>query len=270
MSLGEKIMSLRESRGLTLAEFADAVGVSEQAVSEWENGGVCPDREQLVGISRFFGITPSYLLDKPQGGSEVAYASSSAQNKQAQAGHKMLGVCTDCGNMVYSGQEYSVSPKLVCKRCAQSKQEDAARIEREDKEMLLRRRNKGLIVGGVVTSVFLLLDVIGLVQNKEGIGDLILGSIVTTVLLFTFVSQLFYRGVITSICLTGCKMLGDIGVIFTLDLDGILFLIGFKIVWFLIRLLFFFLTVIFFALIAFIVSPFTFIPATIRISKGID
>jgi transcriptional regulator with XRE-family HTH domain len=38
MSLGTKFMSLRESLGLTQRQIADAVGVTDQTVSNWERG----------------------------------------------------------------------------------------------------------------------------------------------------------------------------------------------------------------------------------------
>ncbi|MFN6475310.1 helix-turn-helix transcriptional regulator [Nostoc sp. DedQUE07] len=38
MSLGENFMTLRESLGLTQKQIADAVGVTDQTVSNWERG----------------------------------------------------------------------------------------------------------------------------------------------------------------------------------------------------------------------------------------
>lgn len=38
MTLGEKIMRLRQSKGLSQEEFGEKMGVSRQAVSKWETG----------------------------------------------------------------------------------------------------------------------------------------------------------------------------------------------------------------------------------------
>lgn len=39
MTLGEKIMRLRQSKGLSQEELGEKMGVSRQAVSKWETGG---------------------------------------------------------------------------------------------------------------------------------------------------------------------------------------------------------------------------------------
>lgn len=227
MSLGKRIMSLRQSRGMTIAGFANAVGVTDQEVSEWESDLAYPDNEKVTQIAKFFGVPTSYFFQH----------SNTTTNEIATA------------KSTHSGKKNA--------------------IEEIDRDML-KQRNRGLIVGGIVSILFLVLGIIGALQNKQDTVATIFGGVVFSIFVFTFVSQLFYLGAITDLCLTGGKMFGDIGVIFSLDLDGILFLIGFKLVWFLIRLVIFLITLLFFALLAFLISPFTFIPATIRISKGID
>ncbi|MBQ6094240.1 MAG: helix-turn-helix transcriptional regulator, partial [Lachnospiraceae bacterium] len=42
--IGENIKKLRKAKGMTQEELAEAVNVSYQAVSKWENGG-SPDLE---------------------------------------------------------------------------------------------------------------------------------------------------------------------------------------------------------------------------------
>ena len=59
------------------------------------------------------------------------------------------------------------------------------------------------------------------------------------------------------------------GVIFTLDLDGIIFLIVAKILFAFLKLLFFVFTALVCAIGAMLISPFTFIPALVRTGKTI-
>lgn len=62
-SIGSVIAELRKKRGVTQEALAKAVGVSAQAVSKWENGGV-PDIELLPQIADFFEITVDELFGR--------------------------------------------------------------------------------------------------------------------------------------------------------------------------------------------------------------
>lgn len=62
MTLGEKIMRLRQSKGLSQEEFGEKMGVSRQAVSKWETGQTMPDVDKIIQMSEFFGVTTDYLL----------------------------------------------------------------------------------------------------------------------------------------------------------------------------------------------------------------
>lgn len=61
--LGCRIRTLREERGVTQADFARAVFVARQTVSNWECGRTLPDVESLKLIAGYFGITVDELLD---------------------------------------------------------------------------------------------------------------------------------------------------------------------------------------------------------------
>lgn len=64
--LGENIKALRKRRGLTQREFADALNVSFQAVSNWERGVTPPDLENLLRIAADCGVSIGSLFS-PQG-----------------------------------------------------------------------------------------------------------------------------------------------------------------------------------------------------------
>lgn len=61
--LSENIKQLRYDRGVTQAELSKAVGVSVQAVSKWECGGM-PDVALLPAIADFFGVTIDELFGR--------------------------------------------------------------------------------------------------------------------------------------------------------------------------------------------------------------
>ena len=62
-NFGEFLYSLRKEKGMTQAELADALGVTNKAVSKWETGEAMPETSLLLPISRIFGVTVDELLD---------------------------------------------------------------------------------------------------------------------------------------------------------------------------------------------------------------
>lgn len=62
LKLGENLRRLRKERDLTQEQFAEAIGVSFQAVSRWENGTSYPDMELLPALSSFFGVSVDCLI----------------------------------------------------------------------------------------------------------------------------------------------------------------------------------------------------------------
>ncbi|WP_081861265.1 helix-turn-helix domain-containing protein [Butyrivibrio sp. AE2032] len=62
MKISDRIQSLRKSKGMSQEEFADAVGVSRQAVSKWESEQATPDIDKVIIMSDLFGVTTDYLL----------------------------------------------------------------------------------------------------------------------------------------------------------------------------------------------------------------
>lgn len=62
-NIGSIIASLRREKGVKQEELGNAVGVSTQAVSKWECGGV-PDTELLPAIADYFGVTLDALFGR--------------------------------------------------------------------------------------------------------------------------------------------------------------------------------------------------------------
>lgn len=64
ISIGKKIAELRKAKGITQDELAEALNVSPQAVSKWENEQSCPDISLLPVIADFFGVTIDELFSR--------------------------------------------------------------------------------------------------------------------------------------------------------------------------------------------------------------
>ena len=60
--IGDKIRELRKSRGITQEQLAQAIGISFQAVSKWENHIALPDIALVPTLANYFGITCDELL----------------------------------------------------------------------------------------------------------------------------------------------------------------------------------------------------------------
>ena len=71
--IGSVISELRKMKGVTQDELAKSVGVSAQAVSKWENGGV-PDIELLPSIADFFEISVDELYGRIASNGDITEA----------------------------------------------------------------------------------------------------------------------------------------------------------------------------------------------------
>lgn len=293
MEFGEKIAALRKSRGMTQAELGSELNVTFQAVSKWERGESLPDFATMSKIAKLFGVPLTYFEDDEEKGSEPdgEEETEADSEEQEEKNEKMIGVCTKCGRVVYEGQEERVSPALICKECGErerqavikrKKEEEQKRVEqkrraeatvRAVKEARRSKRNKGFIAGGITAGIMLILAIVAIAQAASrgtDVGLTVLGGIVLTVVAFTFPSQLVWGGAVRTVCTTGGAIIGTPGVIFTLDLDGIVFLIGIKILFAVLKLFVFLITSAALVLVAIVISPFTFVPRLIKVCNGTD
>ncbi len=61
-TLGEVLKQHREASKMTQEFVAEAIGVSRQAVSKWENGISDPSTSNLIALAKLFQISPEDLL----------------------------------------------------------------------------------------------------------------------------------------------------------------------------------------------------------------
>ena len=66
MDIGKNIKKMREERNLTQADLGKIAGVSDKAVSTWENGVAWPRLEAINRMADYFGIRAIDII----GGSE--------------------------------------------------------------------------------------------------------------------------------------------------------------------------------------------------------
>lgn len=61
--IGRFLRELRSEQGLTQAQVAERLNVSNRSVSRWENGATMPDFDLLMQLSDCYNIEVGELLD---------------------------------------------------------------------------------------------------------------------------------------------------------------------------------------------------------------
>ena len=89
---GATIKALRESRSLTQAELAEAIGVSSKTVSKWETAKGLPDISLLQPLAQALGITDNEQMN----GQHITN-----QNVSANMLRCKFYVCPICGNIIH-------------------------------------------------------------------------------------------------------------------------------------------------------------------------
>ncbi|MBR6696685.1 MAG: helix-turn-helix transcriptional regulator [Lachnospiraceae bacterium] len=63
MTIGEKIKSLRNEKGITQEALAEELNVSRSAIAKWESNNGIPEISNLKSISQIFNVSLDELLD---------------------------------------------------------------------------------------------------------------------------------------------------------------------------------------------------------------
>jgi len=97
---GATIRALRESKGLTQAQLAERLFVSDKTVSKWENGKGYPDISLLESIAGALGVSVAELL-----------SGRVARNVNVSANMLRSGfyVCPVCGNVIHTTGDAVIS-----------------------------------------------------------------------------------------------------------------------------------------------------------------
>lgn len=89
-TIGRKIASLRKDKNMTQVELADQLGISYQAVSNWERGDSMPDIAKLLDLSKIFEITIDELLGNEQASKVIHDIIDDEPVDPKALGHDML------------------------------------------------------------------------------------------------------------------------------------------------------------------------------------
>lgn len=59
---GDRIKKLRDEKNISQFELSEFLGISQQALSKWENEKTEPDNDSLVKLANYFNVSTDYLL----------------------------------------------------------------------------------------------------------------------------------------------------------------------------------------------------------------
>lgn len=98
--IGATIKRLREKKGITQAELAETIGVTDKAVSKWETAKGLPDITLMEPLAKALGVSLSELM-----AGEVVVN----RNVSANLLRSKFYVCPLCGNILYACGDTFVS-----------------------------------------------------------------------------------------------------------------------------------------------------------------
>ena len=261
---GTKIAQLRAANRMTQAELGAKLNVTSQAVSKWENGLSEPDIESIrkicqifdITFDEFFGAEPKQTdQEYPQETESTLSPTIAPATAPTQSQSVVLAYCDICDKPLHDPKEYQVTIEdgvqhTTCIECI-PKKEEAKRKAREqqlaaerkarDEKLAAERKyrqdeemhtfKKGLLWGILGAVVLAVINIIGGIAAKDELG--VWPIIVMTVLGAyggeAMVSQFIWGNSVWDVFGFFLRTLKLPGVIFTLSLDGILFLIFVKI-----------------------------------------
>ena len=226
MSYGEKIAQLRKSKNMTQNELGDKLNVSAQAVSKWEKEISQPDIDTLKNICSIFDVSLNELLEV------------SATEEKIDAPVSIIGFCKKCGKQLSATDKYKrvnvkkgefETQEIYCDNCfnklvADQKQKKAQEEQRKF-QYKVEESTKVLIKGFVWGAIAAVLSVIILIIAEQPFYYPILFGVG----LFALISQTIWGNWVGDFFFFFCRAFkAPFGFIFTLDLDGIIWLLTVK------------------------------------------
>ncbi len=123
-TIGINIAKFRKEKGVKQEELANALHVSAQAVSKWENGGT-PDIEHIPAIADYFGVTTDEIFGRGKvNGSGLAQAITAAI--QAEKWENQVEKAFEICSMAEAGLFGQIGPFML--ENSDSNHEDYSRM----------------------------------------------------------------------------------------------------------------------------------------------
>lgn len=233
--ISDNIKELRKQKGLTQKELADLLHVTSQAVSRWENGEVEPSVDTIRSMANIFEVTTDEIIDGPDKKPKPQVVTEVKEKIIVEQGKPVLTICEQCKKPLYNKDEIVTETRhhgrshstthFLCIDCVA---ENRAKEKQHIIDNAKNSRTKSYIYSPLIAAAVLLFSIIYYTQDATASIGIV---IALPILAFTFASCLFLKNnfiedLFLSISSWGIRFPG---LIFSFDLDGIIWLIGMKI-----------------------------------------
>ena len=288
MTLGQKLSTYRKLAGLTQQQLGEQLNISAQAVSKWENDQAEPDLATMRTLAGIYKVSVDDLLDPdsvPHVSPEETESQETLAEESAPASVPPIGFCKRCGIAVTEENLGVAEPVILCAKCLKAKNDEAKRAaERAKGEAAQEKKRKmaelsalrakykkhivrTTVVASIVMTLFLALMIYLMVVKFSGAR--LATAFVGSYIVFAFVWCLQYDCVVQDVVLSwSAKTIQWPGLIFTFDVDGCLWLIGMKLLFWILGLLFGLVTGAFGTLIGIVCAPFVFPFQVVKAAKA--
>ncbi|MBR6728072.1 MAG: helix-turn-helix transcriptional regulator [Clostridia bacterium] len=288
MTLGQKLAGYRKLSGMTQQQLGEHLNISAQAISKWEKDLSEPALATLRTLAELYKVSVDELLDLENGFADMSVLANDEEGDDTakESAPAAIGFCKSCGINVTEENLGTTDPVVLCKSCLAKKQEqerqeaekkrrqqeEEARAYRIQKEFNQRKRRNhrtlSFCIAGIAAAIFVGVMIACMVTNFN--AALIPVALVGTYVVFAFVSSLFYDCFVQEVVWDWFdKSIHLPGLIFTFDLDGIIWLIGMKILFFIIGLIFGIITGTIGIIIGLACAPFVFPYVMHKEARGI-
>lgn len=252
MGIGQNIHDLRVEHKLTQKDLADKLYVTAQAVSRWEQGVVEPSIDTIKKIAEIFNVSTDQLLDNTPSNVEpekeevdqpVIEQPASVPVVETAPLKPIIATCHFCGMPIREGEVMHQYRQYhrgggtyypYCDNCFHRRERERIQRETAEKNSKIKKAWGWSIA---ISAICLTATVIATccMKTPETVCGVLFGGIGFSLLMFTFlfctiVDNNFTGNLFLGICEFGFVKMP--GVIFSLDFDGLAFLVAVKILFF--------------------------------------
>lgn len=236
--LSQNIKALRMQKGLTQKELADLLHVTSQAVSRWEKGDVEPSIDTISEMASIFDVTTDEIIGGPDKKPKPEVITEVKEKVVVEQGKPVLTICENCKRPIYESEEivtqtrhHGRSPSTTHYICTDCDKKIKEKQKKDAIDYGISQRKKSFICSPIIAFAVLLSGII-YVATEGTDGGIIALIIILPILTYAFVSCMFLKNNFigdTFITIASWGFVKFPGLIFSFSLDGFAWLIGMKI-----------------------------------------